>query len=42
MFAWPMRKQAKKWYLNLPPKSISMFHQFLMIFKEAWVNDEDK
>ena len=37
-----MSKEAKKWYLSLPPKSISSLHQFLMVFKEAWVDDEDR
>ena len=41
IFSWSMRKQAKKWYLNLPPKSISSFYQFLIIFKESEVKDED-
>ena len=41
MLAWSMRKQENKWYLGVPLKSIPSFHQFLMIFKEAWVNDED-
>ena len=42
MFAQSMSKEENKWYLSLPPKSITSFHQFLMIFREPWVNDEEK
>lgn len=42
MFSWSMIKQEKKWYLNLPPKYISSFNKFLMIFRDARVNDEDR
>lgn len=42
MFTLSMSKRAKTWYLKLPPKAISSFHEFLVIFKEAWVDDENK
>ena len=37
-----MEKGARTWFRNLPPSSISSFRDFLVVFKESWVKDEDK
>ena len=42
MFSWSLKKDAKTWYLNLPLGYVSSLHDFLMIFQEAWLSDEDK
>lgn len=42
MFGRSMSKESKKWYVSLPLKTISSFHQFVVIFKEACLNKEDR
>lgn len=42
IFAQSWEKGARPWYHDLPPGSISSFHDFLITFKEAWAKDEDK